>query len=161
MTRSRVALVAVAIASAAVVVAGAWLITGGDEAHEQPGAFVSRAVAQIVSDDYETAWDTLYAPHKRVAPKAEYVACERRTPVGMTLGGVRVVRVAQSLRHVPGKAGRIPVELVTLRLRLKDPSLGTEDAFTHTFTVVAAGEGWAWILTPSKYELYRNDGCGV
>ena len=161
MTRTRVALVAIAVASAAVVVGGAWLVTGGQESREQPGAFVSRTVVQIVGDDYETAWDTLYAPHKKVAPKDEYVACERRTPVGMTLGGVRVVRVAQSLRHVPGKAGRIPVELVTLRLRLKDPSLGTEDAFTHTFTAVASGKGWAWILTPRKYELYRSDGCGV
>jgi hypothetical protein len=159
VTPIRLALIVVA--SATVVVGGAWLLMDDGEPREQPGAFVSRTVAQIVSDDYETAWDTLYEPHKEVAAKEEYVACELRTPVGMTLGAVRVVRVAHRLRHIPGETGRTPVELVTLKLRVKDPSLGTVDAFTHTFTAVAAGRGWAWILTPDRYELYRSDGCDV
>ena len=48
---------------------------------------------------------------------------------------------------------------VTLRLRIRSASLGT-DAFTHTFSAVREGSHWAWILTPDRYELYRSDACG-
>jgi hypothetical protein len=130
-------------------------------ARERPGAFVSRTVAQIVSDDYATAWDTLYPAHQAVAPKDEYVTCELQSPLGLKLGGVKVLRVASRLRRIPGDSERVPVELVTLRLTISSGAPGTKSAFSQTFTAVAEGDAWAWILTPSKYELYRSDACGT
>lgn len=38
---------------------------------EKPDTFVSRVVSQIVSDDYATAWTTLYPPHQAVAGSDE------------------------------------------------------------------------------------------
>ena len=96
-----------------------------------------------------------------VAPKDEYVACELQTPVGWKLRAAKVVRVASKLRRIPGESERIPVELVTLRLTIAQPSAQARNVFVHTFTAVADGDHWAWILTPSKYELYRSNGCGV
>jgi hypothetical protein len=51
--------------------------------------------------------------------------------------------------------------LVTLRLTIAQPSVRMKNVFVHTFTAVAEGDHWSWILTPSKYELYRSNGCGV
>jgi hypothetical protein len=166
VSRSVVAASALAFVVAAAVTA--FLISSGLPAtggptspRELPGAFVSRTVAQIVGDDYATAWDALYPGHKQVAPKDEYVACELRTPVGWQLGAAKILRVAERLRRIPGESDRVPVELVTLRLTITKPAPRQKSVFVHTFTAVADGDHWAWILTPSKYELYRSDGCGV
>jgi hypothetical protein len=166
VSRSLVAGSALAFVAAAAVTAllvSSALPDAGESApaRERPAAFVSRTVAQIVSDDYATAWDALYSGHKEVAPKDEYVACELQTPVGWQLGAVNVLRVASRLRRIPGESDRIPVELVTLKLTITRSSPRTKSVFVHTFTAVADGDHWAWILTPSKYELYRSDGCGA
>jgi hypothetical protein len=164
--RRHVAVTALAFLAAAAVTA--FLVSGGlssgdgsESARERPAAFVSRTVGQIISDDYATAWDTLYPPHQEVAPKDEYVACELQTPVGWKLRGVKVLRVATKMRRIPGESERVPVELVTLRLTIAQPDVQARDVFVHTFTAVESGERWTWILTPRKYELYRSDGCGV
>ena len=158
---SALAFVAAAAVTAFLVSSGLPATGGSTAPRERPTAFVSRTVAQIVGDDYATAWDTLYPKHKEVAPKDEYVACELQTPVGWQLGAAKVIRVATRLRRIPGESDRVPVQLVTLRLTITRPSPRMKSVFVHTFTAVADGDRWAWILTPSKYELYRSDGCGV
>ena len=158
---SALAFVAAAAVTAYLVSTGLPEAGGSTSARERPATFVSRTVGQIISDDYATAWDTLYPRHQEVAPKDEYVACELRTPVGWKLRAAKVLRVASKLRRIPGESERIPVELVTLRLTIAQPSAQARNVFVHTFTAVADGDHWAWILTPSKYELYRSNGCGV
>jgi hypothetical protein len=158
---SALAFVCAAGVTAFLVSSGIPATGGPTSPSERPAAFLSRTVEQIVSDDYATAWDTLYPGHKGVAPKDEYVACELQTPVGWRLGAAKVLSVATRLRRIPGESDRTAVELVTLRLTITKPSPQMKSVFVHTFTAVADGDHWAWILTPSKYELYRSDGCGV
>jgi hypothetical protein len=157
-----IGMVAVFAVAAGATVLLASIVSPGEPtaARERPAAFVSRTVAQIVGDDYAAAWDTLYPAHQAVAPKDEYVACELKSPIGWKVGGVKVLRVASRVRHIAGESQSIPVELVTLRLTISNRAMGTKSAFTHTFTAVADGNRWAWILTPGKYELYRSDACG-
>jgi hypothetical protein len=126
---------------------------------EQPDAFVSRVVSQIVSDDYATAWTTLYPPHQAVADSDEYVACEMQSPVGWKLRSISVVRVKDRQLRVPGDAETSAAKAVTLRLRLSNA--GAKTVFTHTFNVVAVRSHWTWILTPSRYEQYRSDSCAT
>ena len=157
-----------AIASAIVVVVGVALLSaalpaagrGAVSQREDPAVFVTRIVGLIVADDYGRAWQGLLPAHKRVASRAEYVACELKTPLGLELRSVRVLRSAQKLSRVTGISAPVSVTSVTLRLTVYDPSIGTESTFTHAFSAVAVGPRWAWILTPDRYELYRSNACG-
>jgi hypothetical protein len=152
------ALVAVFAVSAAVTVLVFQGLPGGSSTpSESPSAFVSRVVTQIVGDDYAGAWQTLYPPHQAVAESDEYVSCEMRTPVGWKLRSISVVRVRDRTLRVPGDSEASGAKAVTLRLRLS--KAGAKNVFTHTFNAVAVGSHWAWILTPSRYELYRSDSC--
>ena len=159
MRRSLIAVLAVVfIASLSATVLGV-RVFGGSTAGptEEPDAFVSRIVRQIVSDDYATAWTTLYPPHQAVAGSDEYVACEMQTPVGLKLRSISVVRVKDRQLRVPGDSKTSAAKAVTLRLNLANQ--GEKTVFTHTFNTVAVGSHWTWILTPSRYELYRSDAC--
>jgi hypothetical protein len=153
--------IAIVFVASVAVTALAFRALGGDGSGptEAPDAFVSRVVSQIVSDDYEHAWETLYPPHQKIAGSAEYVSCEMQSPVGWKLRSISVVRVADRKLRVPGDSVTSAAKAVTLRLRLSNA--GAKDAFTHTFNTVAVGSHWTWILTPSRYELYRSDSCGT
>ena len=161
MRRSLIAVLAVVFAaSVAATVLGVHAFGGSPAGPtEEPDAFVSRIVSQIVSDDYATAWTTLYPPHQAVAGSDEYVACEMWTPVGLKLRSISVVRVKDRQLRVPGDSKTSAAKAVTLRLRLSNK--GEKTVFTHTFNTVAVGSHWTWILTPSRYELYRSDSCGA
>ncbi|CAN5159084.1 hypothetical protein BH09ACT13_BH09ACT13_13560 [soil metagenome] len=129
--------------------------------HGGAATFLKRVVGLVVEDRYARAWPSLYPAHKSVAPREEYIACELKTPVGSELRSADVLRVTHKLLRIPGESARALVTSVTLRLRIAEPSLGTEDVFAHTFNAVAVGSRWTWILTPSRYELYRSDACGT
>ena len=161
MRRSLIALLAIVFtASLAATVLGVHAFGGSASGPtEEPDAFVSRIVSQIVSDDYATAWTTLYPPHQAVADSDEYVACEMQTPVGLKLRSISVVRVRDRHLRVPGDSKTSAAKAVTLRLRLSNA--GQKTVFTHTFNTVAVGSHWTWILTPSRYEQYRSDSCGT
>ena len=161
MRRSLIVVLAVVFAaSAAATVLGVHALGGSSAGPtEEPDAFVSRIVSQIVSDDYATAWTTLYPPHQAVAGSDEYVACEMQTPVGLELRSISVVRVKDRQLRVPGDSTTSAAKAVTLRLRLSNQ--GDRAVFTHTFNTVAVGSHWTWILTPSRYEPYRSDSCGA
>ena len=161
MRRSLIAVLALVFAaSVAATVLGVHAFGGSTASPtEEPDAFVSRIVSQIVSDDYATAWTTLYPPHQAVAGSDEYVACEMQTPVGLKLRSISVVRVKDRQLRVPGDSKTSAAKAVTLRLRLSNA--GERTVFTHTFNTVAVGSHWTWILTPSRYEQYRSDSCGA
>jgi hypothetical protein len=161
MRRSLIAALAVVFAASVAATVLGLQALGGSTARptEEPDAFVSRIVSQIVSDDYATAWTTLYPPDQAVAGSDEYVACEMQTPVGLELRSISVVRVKDRQLRVPGDSKTSAAKAVTLRLRLSNQ--GEKTVFTHTFNTVAVGSHWTWILTPSRYELYRSDSCGT
>src|SRR5262245_35682269 len=160
MRRSLIAVLAVVFAASLTATVLGVHALGGSTAGptEEPDAFVSRIVSQIVSDDYATAWTTLYPPHQAVADSNEYVACEMQTPVGLKLRSISVVRVKDRQLRVPGDSKTSAAKAVTLRLRLSNA--GQKTVFTHTFNTVAVGSHWTWILTPSRYEQYRSNSCG-
>ena len=151
----------VVAAGATALILAAAMPASGDNGPPvgDPATFVIRVVDHVVSDDYETVWPSLYPPHQQVAPRGEYVSCELRTPVGWKLRAARVVKVAERLRRIPGEDDARPVTVVTLRLLIVNRVLHSKGAFTHTFTAVADGSRWTWILTPDRYQLYRDDAC--
>jgi hypothetical protein len=149
---------AAALALAMAPPAGATRIAGP---RETAAHFLTRVVSQIVADDYAHAWTSMHPVHQAVAPRSEYVACELQTPIGSKLRSVDVLRVAEGRRRIPGEPAPVRVTSVTLRLAIVDPALRTPEIFAHTFTAVAVGNRWTWILPPSRYALYRSDGCGV
>jgi hypothetical protein len=162
VSRRLIVLLVVAFVAAIVVVFGTARVLSADAEGPSgdPAAFVTQIVGYIVADDYTSAWGSLYPAHKLVALENEYVDCEMQRPVASTLGSVDVVRVRDRKLHVPGEAGRVDAKAVTLRISLKN-SLGTRETFRHTFNAVPVGTHWTWILTPSRYALYRADGCGA
>ena len=105
-----------------------------DQPSGDPAVFVEQVVGYIVADDYASAWGSLYPAHQRVARRTEYVDCELQRPVSSTLGSIDVLRVN---------------------------ALGAKETFKHTFNAVPSGSEWTWILTPSRYRLYRDDSCGT
>jgi hypothetical protein len=124
-----------------------------------PAVFLTRIVTFIVQDDYTHAWTTLYPAHKRVASRQEYVGCELKQPVGMTLESIDVLGVRDRVVRIPGQSTAVVAKSVTLRITVTDPVSGAPAAFTHAFRAVPAGSRWAWILTPQKYALYRDNAC--
>jgi hypothetical protein len=67
---------------------------GGDAApDDDPGVFMSKLVREIGANRYDEAWETLHPAHQQVAPREEYVACERRDPVVGRLSEVVVLSV--------------------------------------------------------------------
>jgi hypothetical protein len=156
-----VAAFVVAAAASALILASALPASGhAGSPRGDPAAFVIHVVDLVVSDDYASAWPSLYPPHQDVAPRDEYVSCELRTPVGWRLRAARVLRVVERVRRIPGEDEPKAVTLVKLRLRIANVGLHAEGGFTHTFTAVADGDRWTWILTPARYRLYRDDACG-
>jgi hypothetical protein len=158
-TGRRAAGLAVVGAAGIALAAFAGMSTAAPDRREQPAAFVSRVLRLIVADDYGAAWNDLFTTHKRVAPKREYVACESLTPVGGKVGAIHVVRVVDRVLRVPGQAKRLPGKAVTLRVEMLGPAFTSSSSFTHTFSAVRQGEGWAWMLTRARYELYRTNAC--
>ena len=162
MPRKDLLAVAVAfVVSLAATIAVLQLASSGQAAppREQPDAFVARMVTWITADRYDLAWAHLYAAGQAVAPEGEYVACETGTPIGWSVRDVSTVRVTERLARVPGVATRIPVEFVTLRVRIHSEALARDGTFTHTFHAVSEGSHWAWVFTPSRYTMYRDDAC--
>jgi hypothetical protein len=136
-------------------------VGGGDSGpRDDPAAFVSQIVRLIVADNYAAAWGSLNAAHQEIAPQREYVECELSTPVGSSLKSIDVIRAAERLLRIPGGSQSVPVTAVTLRIEIENAALGTSETFKHTFNAVPDGSDWTWILTPSRYALYRDDACG-
>jgi hypothetical protein len=159
--RSVIVGLALAFVAAGVVAAALVTLSRRDAVpRDDPAAFVTRIVTLVVADDYGVAWGSLYPPHQLVAPRREYVDCELRSPVGASLRSIDVLRVADRSLRIPGQSTLVDAKAVTLRVHIENTALRTHDAFRHTFNAVPVGSHWAWILTPSRYELYRADACG-
>jgi len=158
-------LIAFVAAAGAVVLLLAFALPGvggGDSGpRDDPATFVSQIVGLIVEDDYAAAWGSLNPAHKEIAPRREYVECELSSPVSSSLKSIDVVRVAERLLRIPGTSQSVTAQAVTLRIEVETPALGTSETFKQTFNAVRDGSDWTWILTPSRYAVYRDDACST
>ena len=158
--RLLIGLVVAFIAAVLGVVGLVHALNAQDGPSGDPAAFMTTIVGYIVADDYASAWNSLYPAHKLVALRNEYVDCELQRPLNSKLGSIDVLEVRDRKLHVPGDEGSVDAKAVTLRVDLMN-SIGAKETFRHTFNVVPVGTHWTWVLTPSRYALYRADGCGT
>jgi len=85
--------------------------------------------------------------------KQAYLKCEVQTPIIGHLDSITVVHVFDDRVLVPGgDMHSVPSKVVTFRLRLTPPLLGTL-TFSHTVHAVAVDDRCRWILTPHRYSL--------
>lgn len=118
-----------------------------------PRQAAEQVLDQIVHNRYTEAWDDLHPTDQKVAPRAEYVGCESRSPVIAAPTSVKVVKVSQeSVGLGDGKF----VDSTAVALRL-----GFTGGFhvVHTVHLVAAGGKWKWILPSWRYRDYQADKC--
>jgi hypothetical protein len=135
-----------------VAVAAAGCGSGSPAPRGDPGATAAGIVRLIAHNRYGEAWEALHPIDQKVAPRAEYVACESRSPVVAAPRAIRVLGVSDE--SVGLGDGRF-VETKAVRLRLVFGGLTT----TQTVHLVAARGAWRWILKPARYRAYEADAC--
>jgi hypothetical protein len=144
---------ALLLSAVAVAVAGC----GGSSAQpkDDPGAFAVKVVDQIVHNRYDTAWDDLHPADQKVAPAAEYVQCERRSPVLTAPLTTKVVSIGN---ESVGLGDGTFVESKAVHVRL-----GFAGGFqlVHTVHIVAEHGRWTWILPAYRFRDYRADKCPI
>ena len=158
---SLIAVVAVAVGAALLLSRALPAGSHASGPRDDPAAFVSRIVRLVVADDYAAAWLSLNPAHKQVAPKQEYVACERSSPVRSRVKSIQVLRVVDRDLRIPGASRSVKVKAVTLHIEVRNSVLETTETFKHTFNAVPDGSDWTWVLTPGRYALYRDNACGT
>lgn len=108
---------------------------------------------QIVHNRYAEAWDDLHPADQAVAPRAEYVGCESRSPVIALPRSVRAVGVKDESVGL-GDGTFVDSKAVALRI-------GFAGGFhvTHTVHLVASEGKWTWILPSWRFRDYKADRC--
>ena len=126
---------------------------GGGRPHEQPEKAALRVLDLIVHNRYSTAWSDLHSRDQKVAPFAEYVGCESRSPVIAVPRSARVTGVRDESVGL-GDGTFVDSKAVAVRL-------GFAGGFkvTHTVHLVAEHGKWKWILPSWRFRDYRADRC--
>ena len=124
------------------------------------GTFLLLEIRQKADARWDEAWRRLYPAHRLVAARALYVRCEQATPFPAPLQSLRVLRVRRAAVRVPGLPGPVPGVAVTVRVGLEWYGPRDPIEFTFTFHLVPERGRWTWLLSPSRYRLYRDEGCG-
>jgi hypothetical protein len=139
------------LVAAAVLVAGC----GGHKAPvADPGPFAVKVVGLIVNNNYAKAWGDLHSTDQQVAPLAEYVGCETRSPVLTQPMSMKVVGVHD---ESVGLGNGHFVKSKAVRVRLRFP--GSANVLVHTVHLVAEQGHWKWILPSWRFRDYRADKC--
>ena len=147
MTVSRLA----ALLVAAVLVAGCG--SKGARPKESPRVAALRVVDQIVHNRYAEAWGDLHSVDQNVAPLAEYVGCETRSPVIARPRSVKVVSVVdESVGLGDGKF----TESTSVDVRM---NFAGGFKLVHSVHLVAEDGKWKWILPSWRYRDYQADRC--
>jgi hypothetical protein len=146
----RLALPALA-AAAALATAGC----GGKDAKpkDDPGKVAVAVLDQITRNHYAQAWGDLHPEDQRVAPLAEYVGCETRSPVIAKPLKVTVVRVKEESVGL-GNGAFVDSTAVDLRL-----GFAGNFSLVHTVHLVASEGSWKWILPARRFRDYKADRC--
>ena len=121
-----------------------------------PGAFAVRVTHLIATNQYTTAWGDMHPDDKKVAPLAEYVACETRSPVLVQPSSVKVVGITD--KSVGLGNGHF-VATKAVRVRIVFP--GQQNVLVHTVHIVAAKGRWTWILPSWRFADYKADRCST
>ena len=122
-------------------------------------SFLATVARQVIANEYGAAWDSLYPAHQLVAPRDEYVACERKSPIPGRLDRIAAVRAWWAPVKVAGQTERVRGVRVTFFLRIVDPTSGGAVELRPTFAAVWIGWRWAWMLPQARYEMYAADSC--
>lgn len=133
--------------------------TSGQPSLRSAGPFMLADIRYKTDGKWGLAWQTLYPAHQVVARRSVYVACETETPWPAATQAFDLVGVRRASVHVPG--GPV-VEGAAVTVRVTVPWYGPRDPirFVHTFHLVPVNGHWTWLLSPQRYALYRQDGCG-
>jgi hypothetical protein len=143
------------LALAAVVVVLLAAGCGGKQSRpkDDPGKAAVKVLGLITRNQYAEAWADLHPDDQRVAPLAEYVGCETRSPVIARPLSVRVVSVKhESVGLGNGKF----VESTAIGIRLR---FAGSFSLVHTVHLVASDGEWKWILPSWRFRDYRADRC--
>jgi hypothetical protein len=120
---------------------------------DDPKDAAIKVLDQIVHNRYTEAWDDLHPTDQAVAPRAEYVGCESRSPVIAKPRTVRAVAVTDESVGL-GDGSFVESKAVALRLGFAG---GLK--VTHTVHLVASHGKWKWILPSWRFRDYRADRC--
>jgi hypothetical protein len=120
---------------------------------ENPRTAAVRVLDQIVHNHYAQVWGDLHSVDQEVAPLAEYVGCETRSPVIARPLRVKVVAVnGESVGLGDGKF----VESTAVDIRM---SFAGSFNLVHTVHLVAENGKWKWILPSWRFRDYKADRC--
>ena len=120
---------------------------------DDPSKFAVRILGLIVHNRYSQVWDDMHPADQKVAPFAEYIGCESRSPV---IAAPRTVKVLSVDDESVGLGDGTYVESKAVDVRL-----GFRGGFhlVHTVHVVANGGKWKWILPSWRFRDYKADLC--
>lgn len=125
------------------------------------GRFLVETIEQKVHGDWGKAWTSLYPFHKRIASRSTYVRCEAVTKFPAPLESLRVTEVRSAAVRVPGLSRRVAGVAITVVVKLRWYGPRDPIVFRHTFHLVPVRGRWTWLLSPSRFWLYKRHGCGV
>ena len=139
--------------AAAMVLVAAGCGSSSAKPMDDPAQVAVGVVDLITRNHYAQAWGDLHPEDQRVAPLAEYVGCESRSPVIVRPLKVKVVSVNdESVALGNGKF----VESKAVGVRL---AFAGNFSLVHTVHLVASGGKWTWILPARRFRDYRADRC--
>jgi hypothetical protein len=152
----------IAVAGSALIAVGAAQADRGVHPAEPAGTYMTGVVKEKLADQYDLAWQSLYAPHQRVASLDAYVACESLTSAAgeLTLIGIKVLRTFDERIHVAGVQRKLMTRAVTVRVKVAWP-IYTPFPVTieQTFHAIAVRGEWKWILSADQYAYYSAGEC--
>jgi hypothetical protein len=139
--------------AAAIVLVAAGCGSANAKPKDDPGKVALAVLDLITHNHYAQAWGDLHPEDQRVAPLAEYVGCEARSPVIARPLRVKVVSVSgESVALGNGKF----VESTAVGVRL---AFAGNFSLVHTVHLVASHGKWRWILPARRFRDYEADKC--
>ena len=120
---------------------------------DDPAKFAVKVLNQLVRNQYASAWRDLHPADQRVAPLAEYVGCENRTPILARPLTIKVLMVNDESVGL-GNGRFVDSKAVGVRLGFEGNL-----KLTHTVHVVALNGHWRWILPSWRFRDYKADRC--
>jgi hypothetical protein len=120
---------------------------------ESPRVAAVRVLDQIVHNHYTDAWGGLHSVDQGVAPLAEYVGCETRSPV---IARPRTVKVVSVNKESVGLGDGKFVESTAVDIRM---GFAGSFSLVHTVHLVAEDGKWKWILPSWRFRDYKADRC--
>jgi hypothetical protein len=141
------------VAAAVLVVTAAGCGSSNARPKENPRVAALRVVDRIVHNQYVQAWGDLHSVDQKVAPLAEYVACETRSPVIARPLSMKVVSVNdESVGLGDGKF----LDSTAVDVRM---TFAGNFHLVHSVHLIAEDGKWKWILPSWRYRDYRADRC--